>query len=162
MCVCLCVCVSVSVCVVYPNIHGRRKKKRKMQHPQGLCSLAPGYNTCILMGFSVSGSFVTVIGEQMAHRTPVFAPSVLTLQAVTMMLWEMNSVWKIHSRVQTRASYEYELLLNNWSNLNGIALYACGKLDRHIKGLLLELGTMYRWCVADFSNGLWNIPTAVD
>ena len=24
------------------------------------------------------------------------------------------------------------------------------------------LGTMYRWCVAAFNNGLWNIPTPVD
>ena len=29
-------------------------------------------------------------------------------------------------------------------------------------GLLHMLGTMYRWCVAAFSSGLWNISTPVD
>ena len=58
----------------------------KMQHPQGLCSLAPGYNMCILTGCSVSDSFVMVFGGQMAVRRPVFALSVLTLQVVTVVL----------------------------------------------------------------------------
>ena len=47
---------------------------------------------------NVSDSFVTVIGDQMALRRPVFAPSVLTLQAVTVVLREVNSVFNIHSR----------------------------------------------------------------
>ena len=42
------------------------------------------------------------------------------------------------------------------------ALYACTKLDGHIDGLLHILGTMYRWCVAAFSSGLWNTPIPVD
>ena len=42
-----------------------------MQHPQGLCSLAPGYNMCILRGCSVSHLFVMVIGNQMALRQEV-------------------------------------------------------------------------------------------
>ena len=47
---------------------------KKMQHPQGLCSLAPGYTMCILRGCSISDSLVTVIGDQMALRRPVFVP----------------------------------------------------------------------------------------
>ena len=69
------------------------KKKKKMQHPQGLCSLAPGYNMCILRGCSVSDSFVMVIGDQMALRRPVSAPSVLTLQAVNCVCFERWTVF---------------------------------------------------------------------
>ena len=133
-----------------------------MQNPQELCSLAPGCNMCILRGCSASDSFVTVIGVQMALRRPVFVPSVLTLQAVIVVLWEMNSVCSIHSRVQPCPADEYILLLNNLSHLNRIALLACGKLDGHIGGLLYMLGTMYRWCVAAFSSDLWNVPTSID
>ena len=57
---------------------------------------------------------------------------------------------------------EYVLLLNNFSHLNGVALYDCGTLDGHIDRLLHMLGIMYRWCVAAFSSGLWNITTPVD
>ena len=32
----------------------------------------------------------------------------------------------------------------------------------NIDGLLHMLCTMYRWCVAALSSGLWNIPTPVD
>ena len=46
--------------------------------------MVPGYNMCILRGFSVSDSFVTVIGDQMALKRPVFGPSVLTLKAVNL------------------------------------------------------------------------------
>ena len=41
--------------------------------------MAPGYNICILRGCNISDSFVMVIGDQMALRRPVFAPSVLTV-----------------------------------------------------------------------------------
>ena len=47
-----------------------------MQNTQGLCSLARGYNMCILRGCSVSDSFVMVIGDQTALRKPALAPSV--------------------------------------------------------------------------------------
>ena len=56
--------------------------EKKTQHPQGLCSLAPGYNMCILRGSSVSDSFVTVIGDEMELRKL----SIVTLQAVTVVL----------------------------------------------------------------------------
>ena len=39
------------------------------------------------------------------------------------------------------------LLLNNFSQLNWVALQVCGKLDGHIDGLPHMLGTMYQWCV---------------
>ena len=58
----------------------------KVHHPQGLCSLAPGYIVCILRGCNASDLFVTVIGDQMALTRPVFAPYVLIMQAVTMLL----------------------------------------------------------------------------
>lgn len=124
--------------------------------------MAPGYNMCILRGCCVSDSFVTDIGDQMALRRPVRAHSVLTLQAVTVLRLEVNSVCNIHSRVQPCPADEYVLLLNNCSHLNGVTFWACGKLDGRIDGLLHMLGTMYRWCVAAFSSGLWNIPTPVD
>ena len=47
---------------------------------------------CILRGFSVSDSFGTVIGDQMALRRPVFAPCVLTVQEINMVISEVNSV----------------------------------------------------------------------
>ena len=93
---------------------------RKIQHPQGLCSLAPWYNMCIPRGCSVNDSFVTVIGDQMALRRPAFVPSVLTLQSVTVMLWEVKSVCNIHPRVHTCSAFKYVLLLNNFSHLNGM------------------------------------------
>ena len=175
---------------------------KKMQHPQGPCSLAPWYNMCILRGCSISDSLVTglspsgpgfdsrsgqfswlrffsqdfsstvrqmpgkfrphlslgiighrnrpksfhmgvndlrrwlvlkpiytqysilvmVIGNHMVFRSPVFVPSFLTLQAVTVVLWEVNSVCNSHSRLQSCPAEEYVLLLNNFSHLNGIAL----------------------------------------
>ena len=93
----------------------------KIKLPEGLCSLAPGYNMCLLRSCSVSDSFVMVIDDQMVLRRPV-APSVLTLQAVTVVLSEMNSVCNIHSRVRPYPTNEYVLLLNNFSHLNGVAL----------------------------------------
>ena len=50
---------------------------------------------CILSACSVSDSFVTVIGDQMALRRPAFVPSVLTLQAVSVVLSEVKSVCNI-------------------------------------------------------------------
>ena len=68
----------------------------------------------------------------------------------------------IHSRIQPCPSDEYVLLLNNISHLHGVTLQACAELDGHVAGLLSMLGTVYQWCVAAFSSGLWNIPTPVD
>ena len=68
---------------------------------------------CILRGCSVSDSFVMVTGDQMALRRPVFAPSVLILQAVAVAVSEVNSVSNIHCRVQPCPADEYVLLLNN-------------------------------------------------
>ena len=131
-----------------------------MQQPQ--YSLAPGCTMCILRGCSASDWFVTVIGDQMALRRTVFASSVLSLAAITVVLWELNSLCNIYSRVQPCPADEYILLSNNFSLLNGVAFVACGKLEGHNDGLLHTLGTMYRWCVAAFSSGLWNIFTSVD
>ena len=39
---------------------------------------------------------------------------------------------------------DYVLLLDNFSHLNGVAFYACGKLDGHIDGFLQILVTMYQ------------------
>ena len=86
----------------------------------------------------------------------------MTVQAVTVVFSELNSVRNIHSRVQQCPSEEYILQLNNLSHLNGVALQACGKLAGHFDGLLHMLGTMYWWCVAAFCSGLWNIPTPID
>ena len=76
----------------------------------------------VLRDCGVSYSFVTVIGNQMAFRRPVFAPSILTLQAVTVVYSEVNNVCTIHSSVQPCHSDEYVLLLNNFSHLNVVAL----------------------------------------
>ena len=92
--------------------------EKKMQHPQGLSSLAPGYNMCIMKGCSVSNSFIMVIGDQMALRRPVFGLSVLTLQAVTVVLLVVKSVCNIHTRVQSCPTDEYVLPFNNFSHLN--------------------------------------------
>ena len=54
------------------------------------------------------------------------------------------------------------LALVIFGRLDGVALQACRKLDGHIDELLHMLGTKYRWRVAAFSSGLWNIPTPVD
>ena len=59
-----------------------------------------------------SDSLVMVIGDQMAIRRPFFAPSVLTLQAVTVVPHEVNTVCNIHSRVKPCYADEYILLLN--------------------------------------------------
>ena len=71
-----------------------------MQRPQRLRSLALGYNMRILRGCCVSDSFLMVIGDQVALRRHNFAPFVSILQAVTVVLSEVNSVCNIHSRVQ--------------------------------------------------------------
>ena len=80
---------------------------------------------------------------------------------VTVVLSEVNSVCNNHSRLQPCSSDQYVLLLNNFSYLNGVTLYAYGKLDGHMDGVLHMLGTVYRWCVAAFSSVLWNILTPV-
>ena len=130
----------------------------KMQHPQGLYSLAPGYNICILRVVIL----VICLSRSRAIRRPVFAPSVLTLQAVTVVLWEVNGACNIHSRIQPCPSDIYVFLSNKFSHLKREAFYTCGKLDGHIDEFLHMLGTMYRWCVAAVSSGLCNIPTPVD
>ena len=84
---------------------------------------------CILRGSNFSDSFVTVIGNQTTFRSLVFAHSVLTLQVVTLVLSEVNSVCRIHSRIQPYSSDEYVHMLKIF---NGVALYACGELDGHI------------------------------
>ena len=120
--------------------------------------------TTLLRGCSVSDSLVTVIGDQMALRRPVFSPSVLILQAVTVVLWEVNSVCSIHSRVQPCPADEY-VGYSCWPTSAiwpGSHSRPCVKLEGYINGLLHMLGTMYRWYVADFSSGLWNIPTPID
>ena len=89
----------------------------------------------------------------MMLRMPVFAPSVLTLQAVTVVLSEVNSVCNTHCRVQicpADATSTYSCR----TTLNGVTLLACGKLDGYIDGLLHVLGTKYRSCVAAFSSDL--------
>ena len=63
-----------------------------------------------------------------------------------------------HSHTSPTSTYCYRTT----SYFNGVALRTCGKLDGHIDGMQHMLGTMYRWCVAAFSSGLWNIPTPVD
>ena len=68
----------------YQSVTIKNTLPEKLQHPQGLCSLAPGYMS-LPRGCSVSDSFVTAIGEQMAFRS-IFVPSVVTLQAVTVVL----------------------------------------------------------------------------
>ena len=78
----------------------------------------------------------------MALMSPVFATSVLTLQEIIVMLREANSVRNIYARVQSGPTDKYVLLLN-FSHLNGVALYACGKLVGHIE-LLHMLSRMYR------------------
>ena len=77
-----------------------------------------------------------------------------------MVLSEVNNVCNIHCMVQHCSSDEYVLLLNNFSHLNGriVGLREAGWTNRRIAAML---GTMYQWCVAAFSSGLWNIPTPV-
>ena len=64
----------------------------KIQQPEELCSLSPEYNMRLLRGCSVSDSLVTVIGDQMALRRPDFAPPVLTLHAVAVVLLEVITI----------------------------------------------------------------------
>ena len=45
---------------------------------------------------------------------------------VTVVLLEVNNVYNIHSRVQSCPVFEYVLMLNNFSHLNGVALKSCG------------------------------------
>ena len=52
----------------------------------------------------------------------------------------MNIGCNNHSRVQPCTADKYILLLNNFSYLNGVALYACRKPDGHIDGLLRIFG----------------------
>ena len=59
-------------CLCFRKITGQAIHcQKKMQHPQGLCSLAPEYNMCILRGCSVS------VSDQMTLRSLVFAHSVV-------------------------------------------------------------------------------------
>ena len=76
----------------------------------------------ILRGCNISSSLVTVIGDQLALRRPIFASSVFTLLAETVVIWEVNSVWNIHSRIQPCPADKYILLLNNFSHLNRVTL----------------------------------------
>ena len=103
--------------------------KKKMQHPQSLCSLAPRYNMCLVRGCSVGDSFVTVNSDQMALRRPVFLPSVVPLQAVTVVL------------------REFILLLNNFSHFNEFVLQVCVRLNGHIPHLQTRFwtATWYRY-----------------
>ena len=55
---------------------------------------------CMMKGCNVSDSFVSVFGDQMAFRKSVFAPSVLPMQEVIVVLLEVNNVCNIHCRVQ--------------------------------------------------------------
>ena len=59
---------------------------KKMEHPQGLCLLAPRYNKCILSGYSVRDLFLTVIEHYMALSTSTHTPSVWSMQAETVVL----------------------------------------------------------------------------
>ena len=63
-----------------------------------------------------------VIDDQMTLRRPVFASSVVTLQAATVVLSEVNSVCNIESRVKSCPADEYVALLNNFSHLNRVTL----------------------------------------
>ena len=78
---------------------------------------------CKLRGCSVGDSFVTVIGDQMALRRSVFAPSVLTLQAVTLVSSEVNSVLQHSLRVQPCPPLSLYLHHNSFSNSS--ELYLC-------------------------------------
>ena len=77
---------------------------------------------CKLRGCDVSDSFVKVIGDQMVLRRPVFLPSVVTPQAVTVVFREVNSVCNIHSRIQPYLADENIHLLKNFGHLNRVAL----------------------------------------
>ena len=90
-----------------------------MQHPQGLRSLS----TCAYWGIVVSSTI----------RWPVFASSALTLEAVTVVFCEVNSVCNIHSRVQPCPADKYVHLLKQ------LQPFECG----HIIGLW-EPGWAYR------------------
>ena len=59
------------------------------------------------MAFSVSVSFVTVIAIKWHSGGKIFAPYLLTLQAVTVILREVNSVCNIHYTVQQCSADEY-------------------------------------------------------
>ena len=50
-----------------------------MKHPPVLCSLAPGYNVCILRGCSTYDLFVMVIDGRVELRRLLCLPSVLIL-----------------------------------------------------------------------------------
>ena len=82
---------------------------RKNETPSRTCSLVPEYNMCIdlLRGCSVSDSFVTAIGDQLALRGPVFAFSVVTLQAVIVVLSDANIVFYIQTRIQSCSVNEF-------------------------------------------------------
>ena len=68
-----------SVRLVGTGIRTRDLPNASLVRYHGATSLG---NMCILRGCSVSDSFVTVMCDQMALKRPVFAPSVVTLQAV--------------------------------------------------------------------------------
>ena len=59
------------------------------------CSLASRYNICILRGFCVSDAFVR------RDHCALSAPSILNLQAVTIVHLDVNSYCKIHSRIKS-------------------------------------------------------------
>ena len=55
-------------------------------------------------------------------KRPVYAPSVLTLPAGTVVLSVVNSVYNIHSRIKLCPGDEYILLFYNFKHLNRVAL----------------------------------------
>ena len=59
---------------------------------------------CIVRGRSVSDSFIAIIGEQIALRRPVLAPSGVTLQALIVVLTEVNWQMRNFGRVARRVT----------------------------------------------------------
>ena len=99
-----------------------------------------------------------VIGDQMVFRRPVLGPSVVTLQAVTVVLWEVNIICNIHCRVQPC------LPMITYSCWTTSAIWT-GSHCRPIGGWMdvsTDCCTMYQWCVSSFSSDLWNIHTPID
>ena len=66
--------------------------------------------------------YLSSSSAMLALRRPVFEFSVLTLQVLTVVLWEVNSACNIHRRVQQCPSDEYVFLFNNFGYLHGLAL----------------------------------------
>ena len=104
-----------------------------------------------------------IIGEQMPLRRPVFAPSVVTLPAVSVVLWKANRVFNDHSRVHhapTMSTYSCWTTSTIWtvSHCRPVGSW----MDISTDYCTCWAQCTYRWCVAAFSSGLWNIPTPLD